>query len=278
MIERARLKNLRVSDFIHEKEVELKSGVINSPEVKNLIEMVSDVNLKINKTQIQGTYIQLYPHTAPEVFAVLEDVCQILGYPNVPELYLCKMMSKIVQPCIAEKEYIIISDYVLEQYDRDMLYFAFGNALTMILAGHVKMTTAAAYMGCNIWTALPQMKFKEYLHATDATSDRGGLLACQSLAAAARCHFLELGLPPALCRRYFTTDAEAEVFIEAYLKDVEAKNSHGRSLASLGEWWLNANCFEGAANVMLLDLFQWYRKDYRRLMRRYTREVKQWQP
>jgi hypothetical protein len=273
MAERKVLKQLQVADFIHEKERELQSGVINSPEVKKLIGMVSDVNLKINKTKIQGTYIQLYPHTAPEIFGVLEDVCRILGHTPVPELYLCKMMSKIIQPCTAEVDYIIISDYVLEQYDRDMLYFAFGNAVTMILAGHVKMTTAAAYMGCNIWTVLPQVKFKEYLHAADATSDRGGLLACQSLAASARCHLLELGIPPVCSRRYFTTDAEAAAFIEKYLDAVAENNGTNRSFSALGEWWINMVSFEGAGNAMLEDLYQWYRRDYDRLLRKYTQEV-----
>lgn len=266
-------KGLQVSDFIHEKELELQSGVIHSPEVKKLIEMVSDVNLKLNKTRIQGTYVQLFSHTAPEVFGVLEDVCRILGHPQVPELYLCKMMSVIIQPCSAERDYIIISDYVLEQYDTDMLYFAFGNAITMILAGHVKMTTAAAYMGCNIWTALPQMKFKAYLHAADATSDRGGLLACQSLAAAARCHLLELGMPPALSRRLFTTDQEAEEFIEGYLEALDSSAGHNRSFAILGEWWINTNSFEGAGNMMLSDLYRWYKQDYRRILETYGQEV-----
>ena len=273
MVGRKKLKNLQVEDFIHARELELQDSVINSPEVKKLIELVSDVNLKINKTRIQGTYIRLYPHTAPVAFAVLEDVCRILGHDQVPELYLCKMMSKIVQPCTAERDYIIISDYVLEQYDEEMLYFAFGNAITMILAGHVKMTTAAAYMGCNIWTALPQMKFKEYLHAADATSDRGGLLACQNLVAAAKCHFLELGIYPSLCDQLFTTDEEAAVFIENYLDEVAKKNDGSRSFAALGEWWLNTNSFEGAANAMLEDLYQWYTQEYQALLEKYTREV-----
>ena len=79
MTERKQLRNLKVSDFIHSRELELQSGVINSPEVQKLINMVSDVNLKINKTRIQGTYVQLYPQTAPKVFAVLEDVCRDYG-------------------------------------------------------------------------------------------------------------------------------------------------------------------------------------------------------
>lgn len=273
MKDRVILKNLQVSDFIHDRELELKQSVINSPEIQKLIGMASDLNLKLNKTQIQGTYIQLYPETAPQLFAVLRDVCRILDYDGLPEIYLCKMASIIVQPCTAETEYIVISDYTLENYDEDMLYFALGNAIAMILAGHVKMTTAAAYMGCNIWTALPQIKFKEYLHATDSTSDRGGLLACQSLAAAARCHLFELGMPPSVSRRLFSTDEETAAYLERYLKAVAEKNERSRSLANLGEWWINMNAFEGAGNVMLADLYDWYCKAYHQVLNKYRQEV-----
>lgn len=270
-MERTVFKNLQISDIIHPKELELKNSVIQSPEVQKLIGMVSDVNLRLNKTRILGTYIRLTEQTSPAIFAILRDVCRILDYPKVPELYMTRLMSSTVMPCVAETEYIVITDYVLENYDEDMLYFAFGNAITMILAGHVKMTTAAAYMGCNIWTALPQIKFKEYLHAADATSDRGGLLACQSLCAATRRHLLELGIPPQISRELFTTDAEAAEYIKNYLLSVADKNSTDRSLTKLGQWWDGLNAFEAAAHTMLLDLYLWYSKDYHRILEKYRK-------
>ena len=94
--------------------------------------------------------------------------------------------------------------------------------MTMILAGHVKMTTAAAYMGASRLLLLPQLEFKRYLHYADATSDRGGLLACQSFAAAARCHLFELGLPPAESRKLFSTDEQAAAFVTQYIKEAES--------------------------------------------------------
>lgn len=273
MEKRRILKNLQVADFIHDRELELQKSVVNSPEVKKLIELVSDVNLRLNKTRIQGTYIQLTEQTAPEVMAVLTDVCRILDHAQVPEVYMTKMPSITVIPCTAQTDYIVVSDYVLEYFDEEMLYFSFGNAIAMIMAGHVKMTTAAAYMGCSIWTALPQMKFKEYLHAADATSDRGGLLACQSLAAAARVHFFELGLPPSVTRELFATDEEALRYIEQYLMSVAEKNDTDRKLTQLGEWWMDLNSFEAAGNNMLLDLYVWYRKHYKAVLAKYRTEV-----
>lgn len=272
MRNRVVLKNLQVEEFIHPKEIELKDSVINGPTIRKLIESVGDVNLRINKTQIQGTYIQLYPRTAPGVFRILEDVCRILDLPYVPEVYLWKCMSNTIMPCSAEKDYLVITDYVLEQCDDEMLYYGFGNAIAMIRAGHVKLTTAAAYMGCNLWTFLPQIKFKEFLHAADATSDRGGLLACQSIAAAARHHLMELGMPPSVSRTLFTTEEEAERYIERYLFSTVEENDRQRFTTRLGEMWQDAVNFEAAANLMLADLYVWYLKEYKPLLEKYRRE------
>lgn len=272
MKKRIILKGLLVEEFIHPREAQLKDSVINSPAVRKLIESVSDVNLRINKTRIQGTYVRLYPHTAPHIFEILQDVCRILDYSDIPEIYVWKNMDNSIVPCTAQKNYLILSDYVLEQYDDGMLYYGFGNAIAMIRAGHVKLTTAAAYMGCNIWTVLPQMKFKEYLHAADATSDRGGLLACQSLAAAARCHFMELGMPPSVTRTMFTTDEEAADYIERYLFCVAAENDRQRMLTRLGEMWQSAVYFEAAANLMLADMYVWYLKEYGPLLEKYRQK------
>lgn len=272
MSRRVVLRGLQTAEFIHPKEEALREGIINHPMVRKLIESVGDVNLRINKTRTQGTYLQLYPHTAPRVFQILEEVCTILDCPDVPEIYLRKSYSKSIIPCFAEKSYLIITDYVLEQFDDDMLYYGFGNAVAMIRAGHVKLTTAAAYMGCNIWTLLPQIKFKEYLHAADATSDRGGLLACQSFAVAARYHLMELGLPLNTCRNLFTTDEEAAEYVKQYLFAAVEENERYRFTASLGEMWLDAVNFEAAGNLMLADLYVWYLKEYKPLLEKYRRE------
>ena len=43
-----------------------------------------------------------------------------------------------------KENYLVMSDYVLRNFDEDMLYYSFGNAVAMIMAGHVKITTVAA--------------------------------------------------------------------------------------------------------------------------------------
>ena len=139
----------------------------------------------------------------------------------------------------------------------------------------MKITTVAAYMGSSLWTAVPQMKFKQYLHMADSTSDRGGLLACQSMAAAARCHLLEMGLPLGLSRRLLATPRMMEDFLEQYLKEALGEERRMNGLNRAARMWIDATYMEGAAGGMLEELYQWYRKGYRKLRERYRERIRQ---
>lgn len=275
-------KGLKVTDFVHPGEEEARDALIGSAAFQKAVSMLSGASLMLNKTVVEGTYVQLSKETAPRVMEILEDVCRILDRDSVPELYVCRKMAQIVTPFCrmaddfeedsfreTEGSYLVMSDYVLRNFDEDMLYYSFGNAVTMIMAGHVKMTTVAAYMGANLWTIIPQMKFKKYLHMADATSDRGGLLACQSLAAAARCHLLELGLPLGLSRRLLASPEMAEDFLERYLQEAQREERRMNGLNRAARMWIDAVYMEGAPGGMLEELYQWYKKGYQRLRSRY---------
>lgn len=288
MEERMIWKGLQVSDFIHPGEVEARDALIRSAAFQKAVSLLSGASQMLNRTVVEGTYIQLSKETAPRVIKILEDVCWILDWPSVPALYVCRKMAQIVTPfCrIAEtssgsgfpetkENYLVMSDYVLRNFDEDMLYYSFGNAVTMIMAGHVKITTVAAYMGSSLWTVIPQMKFKQYLHMADSTSDRGGLLACQSMAAAARCHLLEMGLPLGLSRRLLATPRMTGDFLEQYLKEALREERRMNGLNRAARMWIDAAYMEGAAGGMLEELYQWYRKGYRKLRERYEERIRQ---
>ena len=85
-----------------------------------------------------------------------------------------------------------------------MLYYLFGNAMTMIKAGHVEITTLTSYMTDNIWLAAPQLAVKSYLHKADVTSDRGGLLACSHSGRRPAATFWSLAFRPVKQQSCFT--------------------------------------------------------------------------
>lgn len=266
---------LKVSDFIHPQELSAKDSLVNSPAGKKFVKTFGDLNLKLYQTITEGAYVQLKPQAAPRIFRILSEVCRILDYgtADIPDIYVYHAMDHVVRPCSADHIYIVMADYVLRTYDDEMLFYMFGNAIAMILAGHVKMATAAAYMGASKLLLLPQLEFKRYLHFADATSDRGGLLACQSFAAAARCHLFELGMPPSESRRLFATDGQAVLFVGRYLKEAQTQEQNGNLVTELSAKWIRANYIESPGEEMLKDLLEWYISEYPRLIRVYRQKA-----
>lgn len=267
------LRGLKVSEFIHPDELQNRQRVESDFGVQRLIVTATEWCTELLEPFTQGTFVKINKSCAPDFMKVVCDVCTILEV-EVPEVYVCHLMSTNVMPMGTDnKSYLVVPDYVLNTFDNEMLYYDVGNAMTMIKADHVGLTTLAAYMpGGSIFIDAPKMVFCAYLHAADATSDRGGLLASQSFAATARCQLYELGIPPKESRKYFTTDAEAEQFVDQYLKSHEKIISKYNGLFNrFARQFQRMSYIEAPANKMLSEIFKWYRdlNGYRAVMARH---------
>lgn len=263
-------KGLKPEEFTHPSEDGIKKALNSSKDCQKILSALSGTVTAYTFTQRVGVYVMLSPATAPKLFHILKDVCRILDVENVPDLYITHFYGQLLLPCGNSELYLLIGDYTAEHYDEDMLYYLFGNAIAMIKADHVTVTNIAAYMSVNLYTLLPNLLIKQYLHVADATSDRGGLLACQSLSAAARCHFTELGMPMEMASRLFQHDGETAHYIEQYLSEVRLADESDSALTRLAEKWQNLNYYEAPANRMLRELYDWYRSGYQTILREYA--------
>lgn len=261
---------LKVEEFIHPDEINFRNELTKSEGYHKVVSKVSDVVAAYQFTNRLGVYTKLSRTTAPELYEILEDVTKILDVECSPDIYMIHSYTQILLPCGTEEPYLVISDYIAAKADTDMLYYLFGNAVAMIKADHVEITNITSYMPNNLWLTLPQISIKRYLHVADATSDRGGLLACQSFSAAARCHFLELGLPMNEVKRMFRDDDETAEYVAQYLKNVQTINAEDSTLTVLAEKWINLNYIEAPANQMLYELYQWYNDGYRKILKKYA--------
>ena len=267
------LRGLKVSEFIHPDELKNKKIAMGNSGVQKLMATATEWCKELLEPFTQGTFIKINDTCAPDFMKVVREVCKILEV-EVPEVYVCHLMSTNVMPMgTDQKSYLVVPDFVLNFFDTEMLYYNVGNAITMIKADHVGLTTLAAYMpGGSIFIDVPKMLFCAYLHAADSTSDRGGLLASQSFAATARCQLYELGIPPKESRKYFTTDTEAELFVEHYL-DANKKilDKYDGIFNSVARRFQRMSYIEAPANKMLRELFDWYKhpNGYRAVMARY---------
>lgn len=270
------LHGLKVSEFIHPDELRNKERAMNNSGVQRLLTTATDYCRELLDSFTQGTFVKINESCAPDFMKVVRDVCKILEV-EIPEVYICHLMSKDIMPIgTDQKSYLVVPDFVFKVFDNEMLYYNVGNAITMIKADHVGLTTLAAYMpGGSIFIEAPKMLFCAYLHAADATSDRGGLLASQSLAASVRSHFLELGIPPKESRKLFTTDSEAENFIKKYLDSHEKiLKRYNTIVTKAARQFQRMSYIEAPANKMLRELFTWYTdpKGYRAILARYGRD------
>lgn len=262
-------RGLSVSEFIHPDEDIIREKMISAPGYKKTVSAISEMVTALNLSLKLGKYTKLSRNTAPELFEILEDTCKILDIKKIPDVYLFHSYSQNIIPCGTDEPFLVVSDYIVRVADRDMLYYLFGNAMAMIKADHVQITNIASCMTSNIWLTAPQLAIKKYLHIADATSDRGGLLACQNFSAVARCQFLELGMPISMVKKIFYDDAASAQYVEQYLSSVMRGNQMDSAVTKLAEKWINMNYIEAPANDMLREIFQWYRTGYPKLVRKY---------
>lgn len=192
-MERAILSNIQVSDYIHpmEKKVHIDEGSL----IGKGIDALSDLNLAFVKRITLGCNVEATLNSFPRLIFILKDVCKILGYPYVPRVFITHAASQSFYAFGANKAQIILSDYIADQFTEDMFYFSFGNLISMIKAGHIRLATICSMMMATPQTELLKLPLQAMMRAADLTSDRGGLLAAQNFAAAAQCILWEAGIP-----------------------------------------------------------------------------------
>ena len=212
------LHGLEVEDFIHPRESTAKKFANASSAVRNFLGSASSLCATAVDPVTQGTFVKI---SAPKLLKIASDVCRILDVSPVPEIYLCHLMSRDIMPLGSDAPYLVVPDYTLRYSDDDMLYYNFGNAVAMIKADHVELEMLAAYMPGGMLVNAARIIFTQYLHCADATSDRGGLLACQSFAAAVRNHFWEL------IRFFDQHNGGKETFFVIQLDDVDSQIKYG---------------------------------------------------
>ena len=272
-MKRILLKGLQVNEFIHPKELENKERALNSSAVQKLLESAAKFCKAWIDPFTHGTFVQLNDTCASDLMEIVGDVCKILDVEPIPEVYVSHLMSVNVTPMGTDnKSYLVVPDYVLNTFDEEMLYYNLGNAITMIKADHVSLTTLAAYMPGGGFIEVPKIPFMKYLQAADSTSDRGGLLASQSFAATVRCHLFDMGIPPCESQKLFSNDEEAEIFVEKYLsKHEEIIKKYGSLVTRGARQFQRVSYIEASPNEMLRELFEWYKdpKGYRAVISRH---------
>jgi len=257
MSEKIRLDGLCAVDYMHPEEKKMQLDV-DFPLVSKGLDMLNDINVSVVKQITLGRHIEVNEVTAPRVKRILDDVCRILDYPNIPRVYICHQAAQTLFCAGTDKMQITISDYLIDHFDDDMLYFAFGNLISMFKAGHVKLVTICSLMITSPQTLIFELPLNAYLRAADLSSDRGGLLSCQSFAAAARVILWNAGIPIEEMKQ--KTEAEMIELSKAFIEAVEQTSPEWLTMGMAA--WKKLNMESMPEAYKLKTLLEWYQSDY----------------
>ena len=274
-MQRKILRGLKVSDFIHPDELVARADALNNPIVRKCLDSAAELCTNIVDPITQGTFVKITKDSEPMLIRIVREVCEILDVSPIPDVYLCHLMYVNIVPYGSEIPYLVVPDYVLRHTDEDMLYYNVGNAVAMIKADHVELATIAAYMPGGGLIEIPKLLFTKYLHCADSTSDRGGLLACQSFSATVRNHFWELGIPPSKSAEFLSDDKSAEIFVKKYLKEQASVLERFNGIFTrAARFWQRMAYLDAPTNKMLREIFDWYKapKGYNAVLSKYALE------
>lgn len=192
--ERRILTGLEVDDYISPEEQKMKlSNDIGA--ITAGLNALNDICTAFARQITLGRHIELTGETAPQIHEIIVDICNILDYSPVPKIYMCHQPAQELYCAGTNVNQITFSDYLLEKFDTDMLYFVFGELIATFKGGHTKLSTICSFLPPIPQAMALELPLKAYLRAADLSSDRGGLLACQDFSAAAKCILWDAGIP-----------------------------------------------------------------------------------
>lgn len=262
-MKRKYLTGISPDDYTH--PIEKKMKINNSVIISKGLDALNDLSVSLVRRITLGKHIHVTEEISPTLYNIVKDVCRILDYPHIPQVYICHQAAQTLFCAGTDQNQITISDYILEQNDYDVLYFAIGNLISMFKSGHVKLVTV-----CSMMPPIPiakafELPLNTYLRAADLSSDRGGLLACQSFPVAARFILWEAGIPISETQKM--NEDEIIKVSESYISAIDTYSPDWLEYVAIGWEKLNMNLTPHA--YRLKELLAWYQSGYKELLNRW---------
>ena len=244
------LRGLSVNDFAHPED----NAAVNSlMKIRAIDKLMSAIEEKSNQIFIRmvtlGNCVRLTEQNDPKTFSAVRKVCDVLDYESLPEIYTHRNYEIDVEPNGVDKPVLIIPDFVVNNFDTNLLYFTIGRAVTRLKSGYLKFFIAAKLMllttdSIPFLSDAVKLALANWLRKSELTADRGGLLACQSFQTAVRFLLCKAGMPIKETKTVKIHDYIDEYKIDGGLAKM------GKNVQTL------TNC-AGWANDRILELFLW---------------------
>lgn len=246
-----KLNGITVESFAHPEEKKALEALQKVKIVEKALNWIANEETRIVlKTEIMGNYVGIMPKDTPKLYGLVEEVCDILDFHPVPQLYTHRSVDFDIKIFAAKHPMLVIPDFILNDFDEEMLRFEIGCAITALKAktDQLKMLASATDMITDtipvIGEALVPV-LANWSRKASYTEDRGGLLACQSYEAAMRTLIRITGLPV----EYINAD-----YINEYVKQYKPT----MNLAGMSQYAQTVVRMKAWNNDRIVELYKWY--------------------
>ena len=135
-----RLLDLKIEDFAHPDDTAAMRSLTKIKSLDKAMSAIEDRTYRLYlRMDTLGNCVRLTTDNAPDICAIVEDVCEILNYAPIPELYSTRSYKLDILPRGVDRPVLIIPDFILNRYDKALLYFDFGRAITRFLMNNAGM-------------------------------------------------------------------------------------------------------------------------------------------
>ncbi len=243
------LKGLNPDDFVHPRERACLNTLKNTGINTVLEKLATASNRMTLEVKLMSQYVRVSERDMPHLYTILRDLCSVLDYPIVPDVFTYRSKAFAWQIAIRDTPAIILTDFVLNDFDDGMLRFHLGCAVSALKARTCQLRMAVGFAK-PLLLAIPVVGQTAYpllsswARAAVLSEDRGGLLACQDINAAYRCLMRIIGIP----RKDIDVSTLPD-YLAAYTPDsmISSVSQNFQNMVNDRPW----------NNDRLLELFQW---------------------
>ncbi len=245
------LTGLSVKDYAHPDDIAAINALKTFAEIDNIMTKLGDkANNLVNRAFALGYCVRITQENSPKLYNLVSEVCEILDYKKMPEIYTKRGYSLDVDVSGADNPTIIIPNNLIDSYNDLFLRFAVGRAISKLKSDYLKFYTIAkaTIEIVEFSKKLPDainILFARWMQKAELTADRGGLLACQDFNTSMRFLMNYAGMPVA-----FTETVSVPDYIELCRTDDKAVKT-SKAMLTL------TNC-TGWYNDRIVELFNWY--------------------
>lgn len=245
-----KLQGLKVDQFAHPDDIAAMRSLAKLKAVDKFTAFIENQSNSIFiRMNTLGNCVRITPDSSPRIYRILQEVCYVLDYNRIPEIYGTHSFALDIQPSGVDNPVLVIPDFVLNYYDDNLLRFDLGRAVTRLKSGSLKFFIAAQMLiltsgSVELLSEPVKLGVSNWMRKSELTADRGGLLACQDFRTAMAFLFNKAGMP--------ISEAKKVPYM-AYLDACKVDTN----LAKIGKTLQTLTNCSGWANDRITELFTW---------------------